>query len=535
MTMRQSSPDKPSPTKEELHHSVWQKLRQQDFKSAVELCHYLNSTFPHYPDGWHVASHVALKLGNAKKARDYIEKAVVIDPSNAAWKIQMAQCLQSLGEYSKSIALAKELNTKILSSAIQFSALGRLLTQQTEYSSALDAYKAAINLEPKVGVHHYNKAAVERFMGDLEAAEKSSDEAIKLNPADYEAYLLRSELKKQTLDNNHALELENLLEKGIDSWRGKVQICHALAKEFEDLNEYQQSFRWLKEGADCRRSNMQYEVENDEETITKIIETYDHKTFNGSIKRHESSEAIFIVGLPRTGTTLVERILGSHFDVHSAGELNNFSQQLMILANQKKQPDKLSRNDLVSLTAQLDFAKLGEDYIKSTRPFTGHTKYFVDKLPLNFLYAGLIHLALPNAKIIHLTRHPIDTCYAIYKRLFKDAYPFSYSLEDLGRYYVAYAKLMTHWHNILPGKIYSLAYEDLVENTESETRSLLSFCGLPWSDACLNFHENTQASTTASASQIRMPIYGSSVEKWRHYEEQLSPLIKILKDADIDC
>jgi hypothetical protein len=149
------------------------------------------------------------------------------------------------------------------------------------------------------------------------------------------------------------------------------------------------------------------------------------------------------------------------------------------------------------------------------------------------LYAGLINLALPNAKIIHLTRHPIDTCYAIYKRLFKDAYPFSYNLEDLGKYYVAYSELMTHWQKMLPGKIYSLAYEDLVQETEIETRKLLDFCNLSWNDACLNFHQSAEASTTASAAQVRMPIYGSSVRKWRHYEDQLTPLIRILQNAGI--
>jgi len=193
----------------------------------------------------------------------------------------------------------------------------------------------------------------------------------------------------------------------------------------------------------------------------------------------------------------------------------------------------MSRNDLVSLTSTLDFKKLGESYIESTRPFTGHTTHFIDKLPLNFLYAGLINLALPNAKIIHLTRHPIDTCYAIYKKLFKDAYPFSYNLEDLGKYYVAYSELMTHWQKMLPGKIYSLAYEDLVQDTEIETRKLLDFCNLSWNDACLNFHQSAEASTTASAAQVRMPIYGSSVRKWRHYEDQLTPLIRILQNAAI--
>ena len=533
MSERPKTSSKPSPTKEELHRSAWQKLKHEDLGSAVHICQYLNSTFPDYPDGWHISSHVALKLGNASKAKSYIEKALSIQPSNPVWQIQMAQCLQSLGQFSSAIKMARELALKVFKTAIQYSALGRLLTQQSEYSLALEAYQAAIKLEPTIGIHYYNKAAVQRFMGDLRGADQSATKAIKLNSTYYEAYLLRSELKKQTIGSNHVAELESLLNKGINSWRGKVQVCHALAKEYEDLDEYQKSFQWLKEGADKRRANMQYDVSNDEQTINRIINTYNQGTFKKGIEGHTSKEPIFIIGLPRTGTTLVERMLGSHPDTHSMGELNNFSQQLMILAHKAKKDEQMSRNDLVSLTSTLDFKKLGESYIESTRPFTGHTTHFIDKLPLNFLYAGLINLALPNAKIIHLTRHPIDTCYAIYKKLFKDAYPFSYNLEDLGKYYVAYSELMTHWQKMLPGKIYSLAYEDLVQETEIETRKLLDFCNLSWNDACLNFHQSAEASTTASAAQVRMPIYGSSVRKWRHYEDQLTPLIRILQNAGI--
>ena len=159
---------------------------------------------------------------------------------------------------------------------------------------------------------------------------------------------------------------------------------------------------------------------------------------------------------------------------------------------------RLSRDELVELSAGIDFKKLGAAYIRSTRPFTGHTARFIDKLPLNYLYVGLIHLALPNAKIINLKRHPLDTCYAIYKQLFLDAYPFSYDLEELGRYYAAYYKLMEHWHAVMPGVVYTIEYEKLVANLESEARRLIDFCELDWQPQCLKFHENKEASTTAS-------------------------------------
>ena len=219
--------------------------------------------------------------------------------------------------------------------------------------------------------------------------------------------------------------------------------------------------------------------------------------------------------------------------MHSAGELNNFTLKLMQQLKFIAGADKPSRDQLVALSTGVNFTELGEAYIASTRPYTGHTKRFIDKLPLNFLYAGLIHLALPNAKIINLKRHPLDTCYAIYKQLFIDGYPFSYDLEELGRYFIAYHRLMEHWNKVMPGVIHTVVYEDLVADVEGESRRLLEFCGLEWQAQCLKFYASKEASTTASTVQVRQPVYQSSVAKWRRYEKQLGPLIRVLEDAEI--
>jgi hypothetical protein len=192
---------------------------------------------------------------------------------------------------------------------------------------------------------------------------------------------------------------------------------------------------------------------------------------------------------------------------------------------------KMSRDEMVVASADLDFAALGDAYLQSTRPLTGRTPRFVDKMPLNFLYVGLIRLALPNAKIIHLQRDAMDTCYAIYKQLFVDAYPFSYRLEELAQYYVGYRQLMEHWNAVLPGVVHTVHYEALVADLESESRRLLNFCGLEWQSQCLQFHKNPDASTTASTAQIRRPIYSSSIGKWRNYEQQLQPVADILQKA----
>jgi hypothetical protein len=247
----------------------------------------------------------------------------------------------------------------------------------------------------------------------------------------------------------------------------------------------------------------------------------------------QTGEPIFIIGLPRTGTTLAERILASHSEVFAAGELNNFAMRMMQQVRKKTGTQNLSRQALVKKSAELDSKDLGQAYLDSTRPLTGHSPHFVDKMPLNFLYAGLIHMALPQARIIHMVRNPMDSCYAIYKRLFQDAYPWSYDLDEIAAYFLAYRRLMAHWDEAMPGVIYRLAYEDLVTDPENTARELLRFCSLPWQPQCLRFDENKAATTTASASQVRQPVYTSSVQRWRDYKQQLAPLAAKLRDGGI--
>jgi hypothetical protein len=244
---------------------------------------------------------------------------------------------------------------------------------------------------------------------------------------------------------------------------------------------------------------------------------------------------IFIVGLPRSGTTLVDRILDSHSDVVAAGELNDWALALVDAVRRASGVMQVPRKELVSRSAHVDFAALGADYLRRARRLVGDAPRFTDKMPLNYLYCGLIHRALPAAKIVHLTRHPLASGYAMYKTLFKDGYPFSYDLGEIGRYYIAYRRLMTHWHAVMPGVIYELPYEQLVADQVGETRKLLAYCGLDWQDACVDFHHNAAPTTTASASQVREPLYDSSVSQWRHYAAQLTPLRDQLLAAGIDA
>ncbi|MDH3612955.1 MAG: sulfotransferase [Gammaproteobacteria bacterium] len=517
-----------------LESRVWELLGENDVKQAIAACEQLNRQFPDFASGWHTASHLALKLNNRSMALAAIEKAVAIEPNNSGWLLQRAMCLLQLGQMERVDALVTQLASRKMKTAYEYSAFGMLLTELGRREEAVKNYEKAAVLDPEQAKHYYNIACLQRTLGDIEAAERNFDKTVSLDPADYEAYKIRSELRRQTAGNNHVDALEELFNNGIDNDRGRVNICYALAKELEDLDEAERSFYYLKIGADTRRSYMQYDVQRDLDTIASIQQTYSTELFDGSAAGDGNFEAIFILGMPRTGTTLIERVLASHSDVFAAGELNNFAFQMMKLLRAESDKKNVARDEMVELTTKLDFRKLGEAYINSTRPFTEHAARFIDKMPLNYLYAGLIHLALPNAKIINLKRNPLDTCYAIYKQLFIDAYPFSYDLDELGRYFVAYHQLMEHWNTVLPGVVHTVEYEKLVSDIEKESRRLLDFCDLDWQPQCLRFYENKEASTTASTVQVRQPVYQSSVGKWRNYEKQLQPIVEILQQAGID-
>ncbi len=516
-----------------LEGKVWTLFDRGDLRSALGACQQLNQDFPAFASGWRTASQLALKMNNAAMALKAIECAVELQPENPEWLLQKGICVQKLGLMVELKVLVELLVKEQWVNAYQFSTLGLLFTHLDEHEKAVHFYRKAAECEPKAPQHYYNLASVYRFLGDIELADEHYSKAIALNSHDYEAFRLRSELRTQTLESNHINELSERIGAGNINPRGEPHLYYALAKELEDIGDYERSFHFLTKGADSRRRGMKYSPESDIKAIDTIRSVFTKDFFDGRVVGCDNKEPIFILGLPRSGTTLVERIIGSHENVFSAGELNNFSiemvRQIQLIAGNQKVP----KDQIVGLSAGVDFKQLGQSYVESTRPLTGHTPCFIDKLPLNYLYVGLIHLALPKAKIINLMRSPMDSCYAMYKQLFKDAYPFSYNLKELGNYYLAYRRLMDHWNTVMPGVIYTVHYENLVRDVESESKKLLEFCDLPWDENCLKFYENKQASTTASAVQVREPVYARSVSRWKNYQSQLQPLIEVLEAGGI--
>lgn len=507
-------------------------FKQKKIKDALALIRQLSLHAPEEPRVWSLLCDIYYKVGDYNSAIDTAQKITELQPANIRAYLQLAKCLVVAGRKVQAInALDKsaELGSMI---AEENDAVGSLFSLCDEPEKAEPFLEKAVDLDPGNATYLSNLALVQRMMGKLEAAERNFDRCIDLNPKDYKAYYSRSDLKRWTRENSHIKQMEDVVNNGLDDWRGETAIRFALTKEYEDIGDYAQAFNYLKSACDLQRKHTVYDVDEDIAAIDHIIATQTKEVLAGLKQGHQSEEPVFVLGLPRTGTTLIERILSSHSAVYSAGELNNFQSELIRLVQgqylQGKQ--KYTKKEFIEKALTVDTCKLGENYISSTRPRTGHTSRFIDKLPLNYLYCGIIHAALPQAKIVMLNRHPMDTCFSVYRMMFMGIYPFSYNLLELGKYYLAFRRLKEHWAATLGDAIKVVSYDEFVQDSDSQIRKLIEFCNLDWEEECLLFHQNKSASTTASAVQVRQPIYTSSVNKWKRYEKELEPLITFFKD-----
>ena len=502
----------------------WQFLRSGKVSEAWRICQDLIEHAPDLEATHYLVSKTALAMGNAPLALEHAD-ASLLQSDKAAMHLQRAQSLLALGEREQTKQAVADAVSRAGQDVAVMVVAGSILNNLDDAEGALEVFRQAEKLEPDNDSILFNIATSLRFLGELDEAEQTINRVIESCPDNHQSVLFRADLRKQTPDDNHIDDLEQRIVKGASNWKGEMNLYYALAKEAEDVGEYEKSFAALSRGTKVRRGHLEYNSSRDIAVLDDIRKRYhDAASCNGD-EGHVADGQIFIVGMPRTGTTLLERILAGHTLVTAAGELHDFSSELVKEIHRVNKSKGVAKTDIVEASLHIDFARLGRNYVSAARQAAGdESPWMIDKLPFNFLYCGLIHRALPNAKIIHMTRDPMDTCYAVYKTLFGQAYPFSYDLDELANYFVAYRRLMDHWHEVMPGQILDVAYEDVVANTEAEARRLTEHCGIPWEPECLEFHTSRAASTTASAAQVRQPVYSSSVQKWRHYEQQLAPL-----------
>ena len=506
--------------------TIRELIAQGQLPAASALCTTLVQSFPRDSRAWSLAAQVAFRCKKSREGEECLRRAVECAPADGALLIQYGQCLLRLGRRQQALAVASRADAIPLASPWLEDALGTLLTHLEEPLRALAHFERAVSHAPSNIDFCYNLAMAQRMAGQLQAAEGNLDKVIVARPDDAEAYHARSDLRIQTPDDNHVSQLEEVRRRLL-SHLASLPVAFALAKELEDLGKYERSFAHLQDACRKYRASLRYDVAEDVAVLDKLRATHTSTILNKRHAEFDNQECIFIIGLPRSGTTLVERIVGSHPDVFAAGELDAFP-RVAVDAVGRQGKVVATKLEFVERTLVLDFETLGPQYLEATRPRTGHTRKFTDKLPLNYLYAGLIHCALPRARFIVLYRHPLDSCYAMYKTLFAAAYPFTYDLEDLGRYYVAWERLMRHWSSVIGNAWLTVAYEELVSNPERESQRIVAHCGVVWDARCLDFHTASGGVTTASAAQVRRHVYTDSIGKWRRYAPHLASLASYL-------
>ena len=446
-------------------------------------------------------AHVLMKQGRFQQSLQEIDKLLAVDADNTSYRILLASVLVRVGRQHEAIDNYQRVVARPGHTALDLASLGHALKTIGRTSEAIDAYHRAIALDPLFGDAYWSLANLKTFdFTDQEVSAMTAAAASgRCLPREYPA------------------------------------LCFALGKAYEDRGRYTEAFAQYQRGNAQRRTEVRYSAEENHAATEDLIractaELFERNTGHGC----PDPSPIFIVGLPRSGSTLVEQMLASHSQVDGTAELPEIIEIARRLSG-KRRPTDVSRYPDILL--QLDagqLRELGEEYIERTRIQRGDAPYFIDKMPNNFPHVGLIHLILPNARIIDTRRHPMASCFSAFKQLFATGQNFSYDLTDLGRYYADYVALMAHWDRVLPGVVLRVFYEETVRDTEGAVRRLLDYCGLPFEDRCLRFYETERAVRTASSEQVRQPIYSDAVEHWRNFEPQLEGLRAALGTALTD-
>lgn len=469
--------------------------------------------------------HVLYQLGRTDEAVQSFRSAVSMDLDSAKAHNDLGFILLEArrpAEAAVSIRKAIEIDPEI---ARAHNDLGYVFMDLEQQEEAIASFSKAVEIEPRYAEAHNNLGFALTETGRLEEAAASFRAAIAADPHYAPAHRHLAHIVKHTGHDDDIRAMEELFEKPGVSDDYKTQLAFGLGKAFEDLREYDRAFEYLNTANALHRKTFDFDIENWRSHVETLKRVFDAEFFHDRHTESYSDETpLFIVGMLRSGTTLVEQILASHSDVYGAGELTTLASEIVNLLGTAKLVEGIASMDDGSLK------KLGEAYTGLIREKSEEARFITDKLPGNFEHVGIIKAALPNAKVIHCKRNPLDNCLSIYKNFFpRKDHKYAYDLAELGAYYSLYSELMDHWHEVLPGFVYDIRYEDVVADQEGQTSALLAHCGLEWDDACLQFHKADRPVRTVSAAQVRAPIYRDSVELWKRYEKQLRPLVEALE------
>jgi tetratricopeptide (TPR) repeat protein len=497
---------------------------------ASECCRRLLNAKPDLVEAHFLVGLIALELKETWAAVSAFGSVTRLQPEHGAAWAHMARLLVTAGQPGRA--------DRALEKAVQYEdgnpvvadLIGTVHSMLGEHLESRQWYGKAMERKPGHVPFMLNQANNYMFLGDLADAERLLGQVLRLQPKNPNAHWILSNVRRAN-GREHVELLERLVTEEARNPKALAFLNYALGKELEDLEEWAPAFAAFERGAQARRGAIEFDEASEIELFEALSATLTAEWLAGKEPGCDDPSPIFIVGQPRTGTTLVERIITAHSEVHSAGELRQFGTCIRRLSDYRE-PRRVSAA-LVTGAARIDSEQLGKAYMATTRKLRGSLPRFVDKLPPNYLYLPLILAALPNGKIIHLQRNPMDACFASYKQLFADAYPHSYDQQEMARHHARYFHLMELCRQRFPGRFLDIAYENVAQNLEPSARRLIDWLELPWEDACLDFHRQDSAVTTASAVQVREPVHTRSIGRWRRYQRQLEPMRKSLEQLGV--
>lgn len=512
---------------DKLYEHAERLIAQRDITAATQALEAVVARQPGHLMARLRLSTLATSQGRYRDSLTQLLAIAALHPPEAELLVLIAGMLHRLGETR--VALACLQQTSLLGSRDR-----ALLEESAQLATQMDSIalaEALLDRADAVGRPGadglYTRATAQLFQGRIASAEATLESCLSLDANFVQAHWTLSRARRQAPASNHVARLRAQLSARAADDPGVPFLAFALFKELDDLGETDAAWAALQAGCGAKRARLDYR-ERDEVAAFQALAAVEGVGANvESLASAGDATPIFIVGMPRTGTTLLERILSAHPQVRDAGELDDFPLQMRWMANRFSK----SFLDPAVFAAQsaADAAALGRRYLEHAAWRANGKSHFTDKLPLNFLHVGLIARALPQARILHMVRNPMDTCFSNLKELFADAYPHSYDQREMAAHYGRYRRLMDHWHASFPGRVHDVRYEELVSDPEPVARALMTFCGLPWQADSLRIEARDGAVTTASSVQVREPIHRRGIDGWRRYQAQLQPLLAALQ------
>lgn len=510
-------------------------MDRQDWDVALSLAQQALAINPDDIRAHEAAGFAALQRGRARTALLHLQHLAFATPDDAWLHMHQARALVMLQRMDEAMVHVHRARSLLPDDPMIADLGGVLLVQCGAHAEALAAFERAVELNGAHPGFRFNLATTLASAGKTAKAASHFEHCIALDPMHWRAHHALSQLQRQTPRSNHITRLQALLPRLQGHVSATLQINTALAKELHDLGEYGKAFKALEAGK-RQPAALRRHTEADDDALFEALSRVRAARYSSATSRgYDSAEPIFIIGMPRSGTTLLERILGTHAEVTAAGELQNFATALK--DGMGGESFHLFKPEHYAAIDDADWQLIGKRYIDSTRPLTGGTPRFTDKLPHNFLYAGMIANALPQARIILVRRNPLDTCLGNYRLAFAPESPYfdySHDLLRVGRYYLQFDRLMKHWTQAFPGRIHEVDYEAIVSNPATTLKGVFDYCGLAWNEDVIQFHLNPTPVTTASAAQVREPLHTSSMQLWKHYRHELTPLRALLESNGID-